>query len=67
MTKAFLRDNNVDFEYVDVDLLAGDKRKGVLREIYRLTGGYSFPVIVIGEAVIVGFNKDRLEKELELA
>jgi glutaredoxin len=67
MTKAFLRDNNVDFEYVDVDLLTGDKRKGVLREIYRLTGGYSFPVIVIGEAVIVGFNKDRLEKELELA
>jgi glutaredoxin-like protein NrdH len=67
MTKAFLKDNDVDFEYVDVDLLTGEKRKDVLREIYRLTGGYSFPVIVIGEIVIVGFNKDRLEKELERA
>jgi glutaredoxin len=66
MAKAFLMDNKVDFQYVDVDLLTGEKRKEVLREIYRLTGGYSFPVIVIGEAVIVGFNKDRLERELEL-
>ena len=66
MAKAFLTDNKVDFQYVDVDLLTGEKRKEILREIYRLTGGYSFPVIVIGEAVIVGFNKDRLEKELEL-
>jgi glutaredoxin len=67
MAKAFLRDKNVDFAYVDVDLLTGERRKDVLREIYRLTGGYSFPVIVIGETVIVGFNKDRLEKELEIA
>jgi glutaredoxin len=66
MAKAFLTDNKVDFQYVDVDLLTGEKRKEILREIYRLTGGYSFPVIVIGEAVIVGFNKDRLERELEL-
>lgn len=67
MTKEFLKDNYVDFEYVDVDLLTGETRKDVLREIYRLTGGYSFPIIVIGENVIVGFHKDRLEKELELA
>jgi len=66
MTKAFLKDNNVDFEYVDVDLLTGEERKDVLREIYRLTGAYSFPVIVIGDTVIVGFHRDRLEKVLEL-
>lgn len=67
MTKAFLTDNGVDFEYVDVDLLTGEKRKDVLREIYRLTGAYSFPVIIIGDTVIVGFNRDRLEKVLEVA
>jgi glutaredoxin-like protein NrdH len=66
MTKEFLSGNNVDFEYVDVDLLTGEKRTEVLREVYRLTGGYSFPVIVIGDTVIVGFNKERLQQALEL-
>ena len=66
MTKEFLSGNNVDFEYVDVDLLTGDKRTEVLREVYRLTGGYSFPVIVVGDTVIVGFNKERLQQVLEL-
>lgn len=66
MTKEFLSGNNVDFEYVDVDLLTGEKRTDVLREVYRLTGGYSFPVIVIGDTVIVGFNKERLQQALEL-
>ncbi|MGD0717553.1 MAG: glutaredoxin family protein [Halobacteriota archaeon] len=66
MTKAFLTDNNVEFEYVDVDLLTGEKRTKVLREVYRLTGGYSFPVIIVGDAVIVGFNRERLQQVLEL-
>lgn len=66
MTKEFLSGNNVDFEYVDVDLLTGEKRTEVLREVYRLTGGYSFPVIVIGDTVIVGFIRERLQQVLEL-
>jgi glutaredoxin len=66
MTKEFLSGKNVDFEYVDVDLLTGDKRTEVLREVYRLTGGYSFPVIVIGDTVIVGFNREQLQQVLEL-
>jgi glutaredoxin len=66
MTKEFLADSNVEFEYVDVDLLTGEKRTEVLREVYRLTGGYSFPVIVVGDTVIVGFNRVRLQEVLEL-
>jgi len=66
MTKQFLTDNNVEFEYVDVDLLTGEKRTEVLREVYQLTGGYSFPVIIVGDAVIVGFNRERLQQVLEL-
>jgi glutaredoxin len=66
MTKEFLNDNNVDFEYVDVDLLTGEKRTQVLREVFKLTGAYSFPVIVVGDTVIVGFNRDKLQHVLEL-
>jgi hypothetical protein len=47
-------------------LLTGEKRTEVLREVYRLTGGYSFPVITVGDAVIVGFNRERLQQVLEL-
>lgn len=66
MTKEFLNDNKVDFEYVDVDLLTGDKRTEVLREVFRLTGAYSFPVVVVGDTVVVGFNKEKLQKVLGL-
>ncbi|MGZ4865474.1 MAG: glutaredoxin family protein [Halobacteriota archaeon] len=66
LTKKFLNDNHVDFEYEDVDLLSGEKRSDVLREVYRLTGGYSFPVIVVGDIVIVGFNKEKLQQALGL-
>jgi glutaredoxin len=66
MTKEFLNDNKVDFEYVDVDLLTGDKRTEVLREVFRLTGAYSFPVVVVGDTVVVGFNREKLQKVLGL-
>jgi glutaredoxin-like protein NrdH len=66
MAKQFLRQHNVDFEYVDVDLLDGDEKNEVLKEIYKLTKGYSFPVIVIGDCVLVGFNEARVKKELGL-
>lgn len=65
-TKEFLKANNVDFDYIDVDKLTKEERTNVLREVYRLTQGYSFPVIVIGDCVIVGFNRERLKQELHL-
>ena len=66
MAKQFLREHCVDFEYIDVDLLEGDERTKVLREIYKLTKGYSFPVIIIGDCILVGFNEAKLRKELGL-
>ena len=66
MAKQFLREHCDDFEYTDVDLLEGDERTKVLREIYKLTKGYSFPVLVIGDCVLVGFNETRLREELGL-
>ncbi len=66
MAKQFLRQHNVDFEHVDVDLLEGDEKNEVLKEIYKLTKGYSFPVIIIGDSVLVGFNEARVRKELGL-
>ena len=67
MTKQFLKDNNVAFEYVDVDLCTeGDKDK-IRKEIQQKGGSLSYPTTIIDDTkVVTGFRKDLLKKELEL-
>jgi glutaredoxin-like protein NrdH len=66
MTKKYLTENNVDYEFVDVDLLTGDEKQRVVDEVKDLSGGTSFPVIKVDGEVIVGFNKVRLKELLGL-
>ncbi len=63
MTKQFLSENDVSFDHTDVDLLEGAERDTVVAEVKELSGGTSFPVIVLDDGeVIVGFNKARLQQ-----
>jgi glutaredoxin-like YruB-family protein len=39
--------------------------KEALKEMVRISGGRSVPVIVAGEEVMIGFDQSRLEKLLE--
>jgi len=66
MTKKYLDDNEVEYDAIDVDLLEGDERTTVLAEVKRLSGGTSFPVLLIDDEVIVGFNKAAINKQLDL-
>lgn len=66
MTKKYLTENNVDYDFVDVDLLTGDEKQRVVDEVKEVSGGTSFPVIKVGEDVIVGFNKVRIKELLGL-
>lgn len=66
MTKKYLDESNVDYELTEVDLLEGAEREDAVAEVRRISGGASFPVVVIGEEVIVGFNKRRIKELLEL-
>jgi len=63
--KQFLDDKNVVYECVHVDLLTGDDRKQVVEEVKRVNPSLSFPTIVIGDTVIVGFRKDEILTALE--
>jgi len=65
-TKRFFKDNNIDMEYVDVDLLSGEQRERVMNEVRKLNPDCSFPTICIDDTVIVGFNEDELKKALDL-
>ena len=67
LTKQYLTDNNVEYEYVDVDLAdEGDKQK--IRETITDKGGMlSYPTTIVDDKrVITGFRKDLLKEALEL-
>ena len=66
MTKKYLDEQDVAYELSEVDLLDGEERESAIAEVRRLSGGASFPVVVIGDEVIVGFNKRRIKELLEL-
>lgn len=66
MTRAYLDENDVEYEVVEVDLLTGTERDEAIAEVKGLSGGTSFPVILVDEDIIVGFNKKRMKELLEL-
>lgn len=66
LARTYLDDNDVEYDALEVDLLEGQEREDVVAEVKRLSGGASFPVVVIGDEVIVGFNKKRIKELLGL-
>ncbi|MDL2275194.1 glutaredoxin family protein [Desulfosarcina sp. OttesenSCG-928-G10] len=65
-TKRFLAENTIKYDYVDVDLLRGDERTETIEEVKRLNPRCSFPTLVIGTQVIVGFRENEIREALGL-
>ena len=59
--KDFLKENNIEFEEVDI---AADSKKR--EEMVQKSGQMEVPVIEIDEEIIVGFDKERIKKSLNL-
>lgn len=66
MTRRYLDENNVEYDLTEVDLLEGKEKDDAAAEVRRISGGASFPVVVMGDEVIVGFNKARIKELLDL-
>jgi glutaredoxin-like protein NrdH len=64
-TKEFLSDHGVEYDSIDVDKLQGEERRRIIEELKQYNPNLSFPTIIIGDHVIVGFKKDELLKCLE--
>ena len=64
-TKKFFKDNGIDVEFMDVDLLDGSERERILDEVRKLNPDCSFPTICIGDVVIVGFNEEKFRDALD--
>lgn len=65
-TKKFLNDCAVKFEFTDVDLLTGEEKATAIADVIKLNPQCSFPTIIIGDKVIVGFNETLIREALGL-
>ena len=65
-TKKFLSDCTVMYDFVDVDLLEGEERKAILEDVKKFNPKCSFPTIIIGNKVIVGFKENEIREALGL-
>lgn len=63
-TKKLLNDCTVQYEFVDVDTLEGEERKAILEDIRKFNPKCSFPTIIIGDKVIVGFKEKEIKEAL---
>jgi len=50
---------------VDVDKLVGDERAAILEEVKKYNPACSFPTILVGDKVIVGFREKEIKEAIE--
>jgi glutaredoxin-like protein NrdH len=65
-TKKLLNDCAVKYEFTDVDLLSGEEKAAVIADVRKLNPRCSFPTIIIGDKVIVGFDEAAIKEALGL-
>lgn len=66
-TKNLLKDNNIEFEYVDVDLCNDDDKELARNDISKRGGRFSFPTIIIDDKnLITGFKEEEIKQFLEI-
>lgn len=59
--KEFLKVHNVAFEDIDVS-----QDKTALDEMIKKSGQMGVPVVEIGDKIVVGFDKEKITKLLEI-
>lgn len=65
MTKQFLKDNDIEFEYVDVDKCNGEDLEKIKGDILNKGGSLSYPVIILNDKTLInGFRKDKIKETL---
>ena len=67
MTKQFLNENNVEYEFVDVDLANEEDKQKIHVTIQSKGGMLSYPTTIVDDKVVItGFRKDKLKEALEI-
>jgi glutaredoxin len=64
--KKFLGACEIKYEFVDVDQLQGEERAAILQDVKNFNPRCSFPTIIIGDKVIVGYKEAEIKEALGL-
>lgn len=62
--KKFMDENGIQYNFADVDQLQGEERSAMLEEVKKVNPRLSFPTIVIGDDIIVGFKENEIKEAL---
>ncbi len=67
LTKKYLNENKVEYEYIDVDLCSQRDRDAIRKDIVKRGGEPSYPTIIIDDKIVItGFRKDKLSEALDI-
>lgn len=64
--KRYLDSCTIKYDATEIDLLTGEERAAALEEVKKINPACSFPTIIIGDKVIVGFREEEIRKALGL-
>lgn len=65
--KKFLNDNDVQYEYVDIDLINNEDKEKIKQDITNRGGPLAYPTLIIDAKILLtGANQDKLKEILEL-
>ena len=63
-TKKFLGECTIKYEFIEVDKLEGEERKAIIEDVKKFNTRCSFPTIIIGETIIVGYKEKEIREAL---
>ena len=67
LAKKFLKDSNIEYEYIDIDLCEIKDREQIRKDILNRGGRLSYPVIIVDDRILInGFEKDKIMDVLEI-
>jgi glutaredoxin-like protein NrdH len=64
--RKFLESRGVKYEFYDVDLFSGEEQSALIEEVRKINPGCTFPTIIIGSQIIVGFREQSVREALGL-
>ena len=63
-TKKLLSECMVEYDFIDVDRLSGEEKESIIKDIKGINPKCSFPTIIIGDKVIVGYKEEEIKEAL---
>jgi len=66
-TKQFLKNNNIEYEYIDIDLCSEEDKERIRQDIIRHGGSLSYPTIIVDDKrLVTGYDEAGIREALEI-